>query len=277
MLINFDNLSNSEDRLSDIYMYQCGKEDCKAGHSFGPAVRDHYLIHYVLEGKGIFQVDGKMHTIHKGEGFLICPNVVTFYQADTEEPWNYIWVGFNGIKAQHYLKQANLDALNPVFKYDECDNLKDCMQNMLDSISLLRVGETRIKGLLYLFLSYLIEANQNNSVNLKPENQKELYVEKAIDFINKNYSSKISINNIACYIGVDRSYLCAIFKNLIKLSPQQFLILFRLEKACDLMKTTSLSIGDISRSVGYNDPLIFSKIFKKIKGSCPKNFRVSHS
>lgn len=274
MLINFDNSSNNGDRLSDIYMYQCGMEDCKAGHSYGPAVRDHFLIHYVLQGKGYFQIDGIIHTINKGEGFLICPDVVTFYQADTEDPWHYIWVGFNGLKAQHYLKQANLDALNPVFKYDKGDSLKDCMENMLTSISLAKEGETRIKGLLYLFLSYLIEASQDNGTKAKPENQGELYVENAIDYIDKNYSRKMTINNLANYIGVDRSYLCSIFKSLIKLSPQQFLILFRLEKACELMKTTHLSIGDISRSVGYIDPLLFSKTFKKVKGLSPKDFRV---
>lgn len=275
MLINYDNSITAKELLNDINMYQCGMEECEPGHSYGPAVRDHYLVHYVLKGKGYFHINGKIHTIHKGEGFLICPDVITFYQADNDDPWDYTWVGFNGIKAQQFLKQANLDDQRPVFKYDKNDNLKDCMASMISSMTLAKEGETRIKGLLYLFLSYLIEARQESDSDIKPENQKELYIENAIDYINKNYSRKVTITNLANYIGIDRSYLCALFKSFVKLSPQQYLIIFRLEKACDMMKTTNLSVGDISRSVGYSDPLQFSKTFKKVKGLSPKNYKAS--
>jgi mannose-6-phosphate isomerase-like protein (cupin superfamily) len=72
------------DRLinSDLNMYHCGTEDCAPGHDYGPAVKDHYLIHYILDGKGTFHVGEKIYQLGKGQGFLICPNVITYYQAD---------------------------------------------------------------------------------------------------------------------------------------------------------------------------------------------------
>jgi AraC-like DNA-binding protein len=59
----------------------------------------------------------------------------------------------------------------------------------------------------------------------------------------------------------------------MNISPQNFLINYRVERAVDLMQNPELTIGDISRSVGYEDPFQFSKIFKKIKGVSPSEFR----
>jgi AraC-like DNA-binding protein len=263
-------IANKRDGI-DLSVYHCGMEICKNDHYFGPAVRNHYLIHYILDGEGTFQVGGKVFYLKKNQGFLICPEVVTFYKANSKNPWKYAWVGFNGIKAEQYLKSANLSSNNPIFTYSEGDYIEKCFEQMLQSAHLKFSSETRLQGFLYLFLSELIE--KNACENLTRENQRDLYIKKAIQFIEANYSRDISINQIASYLGINRSYFSTLFKAVLKVSPQEFLIKFRMDKAASLISSSSLSISEVSRSVGYDDPLAFSKIFKKLKSCAPREYK----
>jgi AraC-type DNA-binding domain-containing proteins len=266
-----NNLMHSD--KMELCVYNCGHQTCVASYSYGPAVRDHYIIHYILRGKGNFYVGNQVYSLKQGDGFLICPDVLTFYQADSEDPWYYNWVGFNGLYVADYLQQAGLDQSHPVFSYLEDDFLKNCFQEMFATSKLTIGKEPRLLGQLYIFLSKLIETSSTREQLDIKENLKSLYVKKAIEFIKNNYSSKIGIKQLAEYLGFDRSYFFTIFKEQIHVSPQEFLIHYRLGKACDLMKRPLLSISDISRSVGYNDPLLFSKVFKKYKGQSPKEYR----
>ena len=93
----------------------CGYSTTAPLHSFGPAVRPHYLIHFILNGKGIFQKGDKTYHLETGQGFFIEPDELTFYQADAKEPWEYLWVGFNGTMVPELLKQIGLSSSQPVF------------------------------------------------------------------------------------------------------------------------------------------------------------------
>lgn len=261
--------------MTDLIMYQCGKQNCEPGHSYGPAVRDHYLIHFIYSGKGKFTALGKTFNLDKGHGFLIVPDAVTFYQADVDDPWTYSWVGFRGLKASEYLKAAGLSEENPVFKYDSDDFIKQCFENMLETYKLQKGRELRLLGHLYLFLSQLIETNNNTKFPESNERRTDIYIKKAVEFFTMNYSRKITINDAARHVGLDRSYLGSIFNSQTGMTPQEYLVHLRMDKACGLMQNSSLSIGDIARSVGYDDQLLFSKVFRKYKGLCPRDYRKS--
>ncbi len=257
----------------DLNMYRCGIQDCKGGHFWGPAVRDHYIIHYILDGQGTFTVGGDTYHLCKHDGFLIYPNTIVHYQADKNNPWSYGWVGFHGLKAAGYIKQAGFDLRRPVFKYSQDSFLEDCLIKMIRTKELSAGKETRLLGLLYEFLSKLIEVNGKEE--LRECNRKEEYIKRAQEYIAMNYSNKISIAEVAQHIGLDRSYLYSLFNEHLNVSPQKYLIKYRMDKACELMLTTTLPISGIARSVGYDDPFLFSKTFKKIKGLSPRDFRKS--
>lgn len=257
---------------TDLNLYQCGTEKCKPDHSFGPAIRDHYLIHFITSGQGVFNDGQKEYNIKKNEGFLICPGKITYYEADNDNPWSYMWVGFHGVKAKQYLKKANLSFSNPIFNTKKSKRLLNSLHEMID-VAKENDKEARLIGLLYIFLSYLIEINDNNSSGNNKVRKKE-YINRALDYISKNYSHQISVDDIASYLGLHRSYLYTLFKNNLQQSPQEYLINFRINKACELMDKTDLTIGNIARSVGYKDPLAFSKIFKKKKEIAPSEYRI---
>lgn len=256
----------------DLFLCYCGSENCTPSYSYGPAIRPQYLIHYIIDGEGSYNVNNNTYKLKKNQGFLICPNILTYYEADKDNPWSYMWVGFNGVKAQTYLNYANLNEENPIFEYSKDDCLKNYISEMLKLKERDHSNELKLEGLLYFFMSALAETRKD-SCNIKSYKSTELYLEKSIEFIENNYSNNVKINDIASYIGINRSYLTNIFKKNINTSPQEFLVNYKIDKACELLKSTDLSIKAIAASVGYADPLTFSKIFKKITGNNPKGYR----
>lgn len=265
----------NEHRLNlDLNMYNCGNENCSSGHSYGPAIRDYFLIHYVESGKGIFKAGGKVYHIEADQCFLICPDEITFYKADEKNPWHYYWIGFNGAKAESYLFQSSLSARNPVFSCND-SFFRDLILDMINANTVSNAKDTKQLGLLYILISKLIESRSKDNLFCKTENRKSYYIKRCVEYIWKNYSRKISIADIAGYIGLDRSYLSSIFKDNLDISIQQFLIKYRMDKACELMRNTYLSIGEVSHSVGYDDQLLFSKVFKKVIGLSPREYRKS--
>ena len=257
---------------TDLYIYQCGSEPCPKGHFHGPAVRDHYLIHYIHKGKGIFQVGDTTYHLKAGNGFLICPDIVTFYQADKNDPWWYSWVGFHGLKAESYLIEAGLTAAHPVFEYTEDDYIENCFHEMSDAYYL-KHGNIRRMAYLYLFLYKLMQTNTRELYYNSKESRHDAYINEALQFIEMNYSRKITIDMLSNYVGLNRSYLNSLFKEALGKTLQQYLIEFRIRKACELLENSSLRVGDISHAVGYPDQLLFSKVFKRIQGVTPSEYR----
>lgn len=260
----------------DMKLIECGQQDCCSGYSFGPAVRDYYIIHYVTKGKGSYLVNGEVYNLSKGQGFLICPNELTYYEADKKSPWSYSWVCFQGRRAEYYLESGNLTKQNPVFTYDNIDDFNQIILNLISRAGLnSRMNEAEVLGELYTLLGKLIDISRTLNSNGLKGYDKDEYIKNAVQYIHTHYSSEIKVSDIASFIGLNQNYLGTVFKRYTDLSPQQYIVKLRLERAKDLMWNKELSIGDIARSVGYRDQLVFSKIFKKINGIAPKEYRKS--
>ncbi|MDP4146459.1 MAG: AraC family transcriptional regulator [Bacillota bacterium] len=257
----------------DIKLYYCGTGDCENNFSWGPGIKDHYKLHYVHKGKGIFKMGDNIYEVSQGEGFLICPNVLVSYKSVSEEPWDYSWVAFNGVNAEAYLNRANLNLSNPTFK---CDNkhINNYFHAIFNSIACEKAMDLKALSSFYDLLSTIIEESSSDNINSATKH-KDAYIKQAIEFVNTNYSRKISIDEMASYVGINRKYLYQIFLDILNVSPQNYLINFRLQKACHLLTNSDLSIVEISNSVGYADPFLFSKVFKKYKGISPKNYRLN--
>ncbi len=257
--------------FEDFYLLYCGQQQCTPGYSFGPAVRPNYLIHYVISGKGYYYVNDRKYTIGQNQGFLIRPNELTFYQADETDPWTYLWIGFDGGKVETYLKYGGLGLGNLVFSCDENELLRHYISEMLSHDKLSYHNELYLEGLLFLFFAALAKsAEVGYEEDVEFDN---LYINKAIEYIQKNYQNPILVTDIANYVSLSRTYLTAIFKQTLNLSPQQFLLKFRITKASELLVNTALPINAIAHSCGYTDPLAFSKTFRRVTGMSPSDYR----
>lgn len=263
-------LQSSERNFTDLYLCYCGYDKCDAGHSFGPAVRPNYLIHFILEGKGYYQIGEKKYLLEAGQGFLIEPQVQTLYCADETDPWTYLWIGFDGSNAGKYLQTIGLTGKTPVFHCAYADELKQTVMKMLENNVFTATSQFQMEGLLYSFFSILAR-----DITLSPPQQDNgnLYVKRAVEFIQNNYSFPIRVTDIADYVCINRSYLYTLFKKHLRMSPQEYLTNYRITRAAELLKLTDLSIESIALSCGYTDSLVFSKVFKIHKGITPSKFR----
>lgn len=261
----------------DIILYQFGTEKCEPLHSFGPIVKNHYIFHYVLSGKGtLYTIDNNnknsVYTIKEGEGFLITPNIINTYEADEEDPWNYVWVEFEGLKAQRYLSDIGISEKNPVFIPKNYDTNNSITENLMFLINNPTAPDPAILGHLYLFFYSLLE-NSSFNREKKSSSLQEFYVREAINYIERNYSQNISVEDIATYCNLDRSYFGKIFKNSMSTTPQEFLIKYRLSKACELLKNEDTSIKNIAELTGYPNQFYFSRAFKEIYNVSPREWR----
>ncbi len=264
-------LQIKERQFPELYMCLCGYARCSPGHSFGPAVRPNYIIHYIMEGKGSYTVGGVRYELEAGQGFLIEPGVQTFYQADGEEPWSYLWVGFGGEKAEEYLKSTGLGESRLIYRSSQGERLKQIVLSMLNHNTYALSDQFYLEGLLYSFLGVLAE---NMDVFSVPERGTgSLYVRKAVEFIQNNYCNPIHITDIADYVCINRSYLYTLFQKEIGMPPQEYLANYRLTRAAELLLITDISIESVALSCGYSDPLVFSKAFKAKNGLTPSKYR----
>ena len=143
---------------------------------------------------------------------------------------------------------------------------------MTQTGNLKKSKEIKLLGLLYFFFAEIIEANKQK-VN-RDENLKGEYLKKAVNYIDRNYSRPdLKIADIASYLNLNRSYLWQLFDELLNISPQQYLIEFRMKKAALLLENYNLKVRSAALSVGYEEPFSFSKIFKKTMGKSPSLYK----
>jgi len=251
-----------------LTLYHCGHEQCKPSHSFGPAIRPHYLIHYILDGQGTFFVNETSYHLKKGDGFLITPGVTTLYCADKNDPWEYCWIGFDGYQVNSILQSCGLSQADPIFTDISNGALKGDLINLIDNFTEGVGNELTYMGQLYLFFSHIHIKTDNSSKIIG-----EAYVKKAVDYIHHNYTYDIKIADVAKYLSIDRTYLYKLFMVQKNTSPQQYLITYRLKIAQKLLKETDLNVTEIAYSCGFRDTPSFNKHFKKHFNITPLQYR----
>ncbi|MDR0448027.1 MAG: AraC family transcriptional regulator, partial [Treponema sp.] len=237
----------------------------------------HFLFHYILSGKGRFLSTNdkgaeEIYSLEGGQGFLIWPHQQTFYTADEKNPWVYAWVDFDGLKARELVTQAGLTYNNPIYiskNNEEKEKMKNELLTIVNSQNSLPLSTI---GHLYLFISALI-ASSSMRKEVTGSGLRDMYIREALTFIEQHYHENLGVEDIAAFCSLDRSYLGKIFKNVLNTSPQDFLISYRINKSCELMKITDHTIAEISEMVGYPNQFNFSRVFKKTIGTSPRNWR----
>lgn len=270
----------TEKKYVDCTILQFGWEKCLPLHSFGPAVRNHFLFHYIISGRGtLVSTNSKgedyTYSLKSGQGFLICPGQRTHYFADELNPWEYVWLEFDGIKAQEFLTLAGLDYNTPVYT-GNVPAMQQAVRNELVYIAHHgSESDMNLIGHMYLFFDALQKSSARRKTAIG-SNLKDYYIHESLNFIESNYMNLITIEDIAAFCNLNRSYFGKIFKEILNTTPQEFLIRYRTAKACEYLETTDMPIGEISRLVGYPSQLHFSRAFKKINGMPPRQWRLTH-
>lgn len=267
-------LQQQYQKFSDFYLCCCGRARCEPLHSYGPAVRPHYLIHYILDGRGRYQTEGREFLLGRGEGFLIEPNKQTFYQASAEDPWSYLWIGFDGTNCEKCLRAIGLGSGQPVFRCGDGGELLELVEAMLTHNRPDSASTFLLQALLCQFFACLARGMTGHTeTGLSQTERENLYVHQALEYIRNNYANGITVGDVARYVALNRSYLFTLFQRVLGVSPREYLARFRLTRARELLTLTDGSIANIALSCGYRDPQVFSKAFKQHFGITPARYR----
>ncbi len=258
-------------KFSDLYLCFCGYARCEPLHSFGPGVRSSYLIHYILEGKGHYLAGGKRYDLKAGQGFLIEPGKQIFYEADEKEPWTYLWIGFHGRRAEEYLRDVGLGSSRLIFSSGRGEELKKLVIRMLKNYTITATDQFLLEGSLYLFFSIL--AGDPACSFAQEHGTENMYIKKALGYIQDNYGHSIRVADIAEYVCINRSYLYTLFREHIGSSPQEYLSDYRIARAEEFLRSMELSVESVAYSCGYRDPAAFSRAFKEKNGVTPLQYR----
>lgn len=257
--------------LNSLSVYNAGYEKCHPGYQWGPGVRDHYLIHHIIRGKGCYTIEERTYHLGAGDTFLLFPNVESNYCADMDEPWEYAWVGFAGNDAYSMIANTDFSKENPVLNQTGIsEELFQKIRAVYEVNGNTFEDAVSMTGELYSLMGFLIKHSMRKEKN---GNYQLGYVERARQYIAERYSYPITVEDVAAYTGVSRSYLFRLFRDMLKLSPKEYLLEYRIRQACQLLNQTELSVQSIAHSVGFEDNLYFSKVFKKYKNCTPSEYR----
>lgn len=226
--------------------------------------RDLYIIHYVLSGKGVFMNE----PFGAGDGYIVVPNEKEVIVADKEDPYESCWIMFRGADAHLLLKECGLPTHNGVFRFEnnaEC--IRIIQKNLADASENPFAENAKMYAAFYELLALHMEANARNLTSPKSD-----ITENVARFIRENYTHTVKISELAEKNFISQSHLILLFHARYGVSPQEYLLSARIDRAKELLKNKEESIKSVALSVGIENSLYFSRLFKKKTGVTPTEF-----
>lgn len=239
-------------------------------HKWGPGVRDVYALHYIVSGKGTLQTRHAAFALCAGESFIIFPQTEVYYYPDSSDPWEYVWIEFKGDEALRLLSMTGLTRDKPTVAAAPVDLAP--FYRIMDNREMQRYEKLRSGAKLRLLLSYYLEFYPKHAMILPPD-----YVRSAKAYIENNYwRLSVTVTDIVGAVNIERTYLFRLFKEATGRSVSGYLTAYRMERACELLRSSELTVKSVAYSVGYKDPLYFSRVFKKATSYSPTQYRMLH-
>ncbi|WP_225046523.1 AraC family transcriptional regulator [Lacticaseibacillus kribbianus] len=269
----------AQEEMLDLRLYQAGRSDCEPLHYYGPVKRNHYLFHLVTAGCGTLQstrTTGETVTYHlsAGSGFLIVPGQVNTYYADRQDPWSYAWVEFDGLQAYRLLQLAELGQDRPIFRTPDAALVTQLQAELVFLADHPTASPLALLAHTYLAVDLLTRRRGQPPRDFARSSQRQQdYALRAIEFIAGHYAEPIGVADVASWCNLSRSYLGAIFQKLYGKGVQDFLIGYRMSKACELLTLGDAPIRAVAGQVGYPNQLAFSRAFARRFGMPPTEWR----
>ncbi len=258
---------------ADLYLTDIG---------YYPDARYHYrqrkngvsqsILIYCSKGKGNVQIENKSHNINEDEFIIIPKNKSHTYYSDNHDPWSIYWIHFAGEKAQKIEQYGE-----QIFAIDKGTDSRTNYRLMLfeDIFKNLERGlgmdtlEYVNMCLTYLLASF-IHIDQFRTINKSFEKDP---ISLGINYMLENIHTNIRLPVLAKEVKLSVSHFSRLFLSKTGQSPIDYFNQLKIQRACQLMNHSSITIGEIAREIGYNDQFHFSRVFKKIMGVSPREYR----
>ena len=266
----FLNYATFNESNVDLTLMECGYEKCDPNH-FWEGAKSFHIIHVILSGRGTLETGGRRFELGAGQGFYLQAGQQALYTADEDEPWEYRWVGCLGTHGVPALSATVLPKSTVFTSRDIGLYDRRFAQIYLYSAQGTQEGKYRALGQLYTLFADLLSEFRDKTTRQDSSIADE-YVDKAVRFIRNSYDKPLSIEMLCRHISVTRSYLYKLFVRRFGISPTEYLIKYRLERARELAQGGFYTVESLAEAAGFNSHAYFTKCFRKMYGCTPRDY-----
>ena len=279
MFVNSGYLHDSrapiKDKSRPLIVTSCGTyrlKTVKRLPTWRPKGRLDYQLLYIVSGKGHFYFHGEDRVVYAGRMVLIQPRQEQHYEYFGEDKPEVYWVHFTGSDVKNILRSYNIPMDDPIFYSGASSTYSYLFKEMIHELQTCKTG---YEDLLTMYLRQIFLLVQRTRQEERPT--VSTYIQEEMEFarryFNEHYNEPISIQEYAESRNMSVCYFQRNFKQIVKHTPMQYLLTIRVNNAASLLETTDYSMAEIAAIVGYEDPLYFSRLFRKIKGVSPRDYR----
>lgn len=261
-------------KSSLIYAQEIGNFFAGAKYNTSREAFPSYLINLTLNGCGILEYDGQRYRVPTGHFFWIdCNNPQSYYTDPQEEGWHVIWLHFYGGNAKNYFDAfMSINNGSPVSSLPLNSDAHSLFQELLgvansDMDQLHKDFE--IAQLITRLLTECVKA----TMGTKESRSVPQIIHATMLYLQENYTKRHTLESLGAKFSINPFYLQKQFKRYVGLSPTEYCIYLRINRAKVLMRSTYATIGEISREVGIENLGYFTRLFKKHEGMTPQAYR----
>lgn len=255
-----------------LNIYHCGNHDICPQDCFPLTNPDMFTLIYINSGKAVLENDHIAVKLTASQGYVAFSNVAYNLKNIGEEYMNVTWVAFSGYLVEEYLNRANITVNRPVID----DRDEGCVGENINKLYMkshrLPNRYCKMASILYDIFAYLLDKNPTKSMGVSSDNS-DYFAIKAVDYIERNYSRSITVDEVASRLGITRKHLYHVFNYTLNISPKQYIINYRIGKACIRLRDTTQTIAEIAEAIGYINQFYFAKEFKRLTGLTPTQYR----
>jgi len=239
----------------------------RPGGVCGPRFQSSWQVVAIISGDSEVEVDKKRCPIPSGHVRLMSPGHWEHYRFAAKTPTHHLWLDFSPSK-KHAALLKMLSSLEPMIPLSP--TLEALLRAGLDVDVSISRGVLALEAIAVAALSLLCAEAQSGRERLGPMHPS---VVRACHFIEKNLSRQMELSSISHAAGLSLNHFSRLFDRQLGYTPIEYVWHLRIQKAASMLRSTGLSVGEISTQTGFQNPFHFSRRFKAAFGSSPRAYR----
>lgn len=253
-----------------FYIQEAGYFKTKNPYFTERANLDSFLIVYTLSGKGQLRYGEKEYILRTGQCFYINCMQHHYYEALSNNTWEFLWIHFNGTNALGYYNEFIKNGFRILSLQDNL-SIEDNLRKIIN-VQMCKDITTEILTSNYI-INILSELLILTATNEAPSRFIPDFIKSILKYIDQNFHTKITLDNLEKTFGVSKFHISKEFKKYTGTTIGEYITMSRLTNAKELLKYSDLSVSEITYKVGFNQVSHFINLFKNREHTTPLNFR----